>query len=53
MTFIKILKGYPTDIENEINTMVRRRNLEIVSVSTCINQGTLYVTVVFRKQDAN
>lgn len=53
MTFIKILKGYPTDIENEINAMVRRRNLEIVSVSSCINQGTLYVTVVFRQQDAN
>lgn len=51
MTFLKIFKGYPMDIENDINEMARKRNLNIVGVSSCFNQGTLYVAVVFEKQD--
>jgi hypothetical protein len=53
MTFIKIFKGYPVDIENDINEMARKRNLNIILVSSCFNQGTLYMTVVFEKQDNN
>lgn len=51
MTFIKIFKGYPCDIENNINEIAHKRNLKIVSCSSCINQGTLYVTVAFEKRD--
>lgn len=47
--FVKLFRGYEYEIENEINEMARKRNLIIVSVSTCINQGTFYVTVVFEK----
>lgn len=52
MTFIKIFKGYPCDIEKDINEMARKRNLNIISVSSCFNQGTLFVTVIFEKQDS-
>lgn len=47
--FVKIFRGCLSEVENEINEMARKRNLNIVSISTCINQGTFYVTVVFEK----
>lgn len=47
--FVKIFRGCKNEVENEINEMARKRNLIIVSISTCINQGTFYVTVVFEK----
>lgn len=50
-TFVKIFKGYPSEVEDSINSIAHKRYLNIVSVSSCINQGTLYVTVVFEKQD--
>ena len=53
MTFVKIFKGYPSDIENNINEMARKRHLNIISVASCFNQGTLFVTVIFEKQDDN
>jgi hypothetical protein len=50
-TFLEIFRGYPNDIQANVNAMARKRNLNIISVSSCFNQGTLYVTVVFEKRD--
>ena len=50
-TFVKIFKGCLYDVENDINEMARKRNLNIISVSSCTNMGSFYVTVVFSKQD--
>ena len=47
--FVKIFRGYPNDVEDQINQVATKRNYMIVSVSTCINQGTLYATVVYEK----
>jgi hypothetical protein len=47
--FVKIFKGYTNEVENEINEIARKRNLIIVSISTSINQGILFATVVFEK----
>jgi hypothetical protein len=47
--FVKIFKGYTNEVENDINEMARKRNLIIVFVSTCINQGSFFATVVFEK----
>ena len=47
--FVKIFKGYTHEIEEDINEMVRKRNLIIVHVSTCINQGIFFATVIFEK----
>lgn len=50
-TFMEIFRGYPNEIQANVNAMARKRNLNIISVSSCFNQGTLYMTVVFEKQD--
>lgn len=45
--FVKMFKGRQDEVENQINETARNRNLKIISISTCINQGTFYVAVVF------
>ena len=47
--FVKLFRGYPSDVENQINEMARKRNLTIVSVTTCTNDSTFYATVIFEK----
>ena len=51
MRFIKIFWGQTFAVEDDINEMAENENLNIVSASTCIDKGTLFVTVVFEKQD--
>ena len=51
MRFVKIFRGFPYDIERVINEKCRSENLDIVTVSSCINQGILFVTVVFEKKE--
>ena len=45
--FIKIYSGY--DVENEVNEYARKRHLNIVSSSMAINQGKIFLTVVYEK----
>lgn len=52
MRFVKIFRGPWYEVEDDINELSRKRNLSIVSISSCINQGILYVTVVFEKKEA-
>lgn len=50
--FIKIFRDRSAKaIENDINEMVRKRNLNIVSTSICNSNGVLVITVVFEKQN--
>lgn len=51
MRFVKIFRGYSYDIENAINKKCREDNLDIVSISSCINQAVLFVTVVFERKE--
>lgn len=51
--FVKIFSGYPSEVEDEINEMIRKRNLVIVSASTCVSLHTFYVTVIFEKGKNN
>ena len=51
MRFVKIFRGYANDIEDEINELCHKRNLNMVSVASCMNQGILFVTVVFEKKE--
>lgn len=47
--FVKIFVGYADEVENEINETIRKRNLKIISISTCSARQGLYATVVFEK----
>lgn len=47
--FVEIFRGYPNDVQANINAIARKRNLTIVSVSTCVNQGIFYATVVYEE----
>ena len=51
MRYVKIFWGNSFAIEDDINETAENENLNIISVSTCIDKGDLYVTVVFEKQD--
>ena len=48
--FIKTFTGYPSQIEDNVNELVRKRNLNIVSISAFDNMGKMYVVVLFEKQ---
>lgn len=47
--FVKIFQGCKAVVESNINETARKRNLNIVSVSVCINQGIFYATVIYEK----
>ena len=57
-TFVKIFSESGSSgeyrLENEINEMARKRNLDIVSTNTVFRKGafedTMFVVVVFRKK---
>ncbi len=51
MRFVKIFWGNSFSIEDEINETAEKENLKIISVSTCIENRDLYVTVVFEEQN--
>ena len=51
MRFVKIFWGNSFAIEDDINETAEQENLTIISVSTCIENRDLYVTVVFEKLD--
>lgn len=48
--FIKFFQGNSTGkIEAEINELAKKRNLNIVSVTTCCREVLIITTVVFEK----
>ena len=51
MRFVKIFWGNSFELEDDINETAEKENLNIISVSTCIDRGCLYTTVVFEKQN--
>ena len=50
MRFVKIFWHGSLDVEDDINEYAEKKNLNIISVSTCVDHGRLFVTVVFEKQ---
>lgn len=59
-TFVKIFSdsgsGGEDRLENEINEIARKRNLEIVSANPCFRKGvfdadTMFIVVIFRKRE--
>ena len=59
-TFVKIFEAYgaggTTRLENEINEMARKRDLDIVSANPCFRKGfmdsdAMFIVVVFRKKN--
>lgn len=51
MRFVKIFRGDAYIVERSINEILREGNLKIISASTAVYQGTLYVTVVFEEKE--
>ena len=47
--FIKVYSGFIKDIEREVNEYAREKHLIIVSSSMAINQGEVFITVIYEK----
>lgn len=48
-SFIKVYSGFIKDIEKEVNEYARRKHLIIASSSMAVNQGKVFITVVYEK----
>ena len=51
MRFVKIFWGDSFEVEDEINECAEKENLNIISTSISTYRDTLFMTVVFEKQN--